>query len=145
MQANDSAARAESAQEPSVQSQPGNGTLAEVLEKSATYVLPTDQVEVPSARTLAVSPGETRLPSGDSWPVLAAGEEIAPVEEVKTVLAQSPAHSFSVPRRPATSEAGAETANPFTWIAPCGHANEPDVRFCRVCGQSVAPAASDVP
>src|SRR6185312_8183850 len=109
MQANDSAARAESAQEPSVQSQPGNGTLAEVLEKSATYVLPTDQVEVPSARTLAVSPGETRLPSGDSWPVLAAGEEIAPVEEVKTVLAQSPAHSFSVPRRPATSEAGAET------------------------------------
>lgn len=147
MQADDSAGGVESAQELPAQSQTGNGTLAEVLEKSATYVLPTDQAEMLSARMLAVSPGETRLPSGDSWPAVATGEEIAPVEEEKTLLAQSPARSFSVPRRPATSEtvaseAGAETANLFTWVAPCGHANAPDVRFCRVCGQSVSPTAS---
>jgi hypothetical protein len=27
------------------------------------------------------------------------------------------------------------TSDRYAWIAPCGHPNEPDVRFCRTCGR----------
>ena len=61
----------------------------------------------------------------------------------QTVLAQPVASSrnFFVPRRPVafsqempvvSSQSGVHT-----WLAPCGHTNTPEVRFCRVCGQPV--------
>ncbi|HEX7734051.1 MAG TPA: trypsin-like peptidase domain-containing protein [Ktedonobacteraceae bacterium] len=130
--------------------------LPDVLEKSATYALPAEQAAAMSAWTLAVPPSQTRLPASTSWPTISVGETGASEEE-KTVLAQSQSRGFSVPRRPAVAEAvvpeaarapeslEATVASPFTWVAPCGHTNAPDVRFCRVCGQPVAPSVSSVP
>lgn len=91
---------------------------------------------------------ETQLPSGDSWP--ATAKEALPGDGEQTTSAQSLAPASSVP----TSSAGEGTAaperteregsaNPYTWVAPCGHTNTPDVRFCRVCGQAVAPKAAE--
>ena len=67
-----------------------------------------------------------------------------PQDEARTTLAQPPSasRSFSVPRRPVlfaqeTQDDGSSGVH--TWIAPCGHANTPEVRFCRVCGLSVQP------
>lgn len=42
-----------------------------------------------------------------------------------------------------STEAEQTIADPYTWVAPCGHTNPPDVRFCRVCGQPVTPVTSE--
>ncbi len=70
--------------------------------------------------------------------------QMAGIQDSEPVL--PPARSFSVPRRPSTSaEIGPELAALSTdtykglrvLMAPCGHINTPDVRFCRLCGQPV--------
>ncbi|HEU5379186.1 MAG TPA: trypsin-like peptidase domain-containing protein [Ktedonobacteraceae bacterium] len=96
--------------------------------------------------------GAPRLAGGQ----IAEGQQLASAQDVdKTLLAQPPANSlwnFAVPRRPVTpvnvnQETSAEPTSIFSgmysWIAPCGHANTPDIRFCRVCGQPVQ--ASNTP
>ena len=145
----DPAPGAQSSQERTVSPEPESGTLSDVLGKSATYPLSADQAETLGARTLDVAPGETRLPASAAWPALKAESETGSPQEEKAVSGQLPVRSFSVPRRPSSSEAvaletpEASASNSYTWVAPCGHTNAPDVRFCRVCGLPVAPAAPE--
>lgn len=86
------------------------------------------------------------LPPNPGWvPVTSfTGEEkIAPAP-----LAQN--WNFSVPRRPAvvslpgSEQVAEEEASGEPWIAPCGHANAPDASFCRVCGQPIQLAQTDI-
>lgn len=65
--------------------------------------------------------------------------------EDKTAISPMPPSSgaFAVPRRPGPPQAGAETYRSNTygqslWVAPCGHLNTREVRFCRICGKEVA-------
>lgn len=119
------------------------GTLSEVLEKSATYALPIDQAEILSARTLAVPPAETPASPGNFWSPPPA--ETPTGEEEQTIRVQPASTAFSVPKRPSVSAvpeeheatAVAEPLNGSTYLAPCGHANEPGMYFCRVCGQPI--------
>jgi S1-C subfamily serine protease len=101
------------------------------------------------------------LQSNDGWPTFMRFEEdqqtfaatevelpqqpfAAPQEEVVQVA------SFEVVEQTVvTTQEEATAVLPFevneltmqapfiTWLAPCGHSNAPDVRFCRVCGQPV--------
>lgn len=87
-------------------------------------------------------PAMNGQPQDSLLPASSQGEE-------QTTLAQSLASpwSFSVPRRPSapmpavSREANQELAGSFSGvyslIAPCGHANTPEVHYCRVCGQPV--------
>lgn len=142
----DQAPISQSIQEPVAPSKPANGSLSDVMGKSVSYALPAEQAETLSARTLDVAPGETQLPSGDSWPPVERPTKTPANNEDRTVLDQSSARTFSVPRRPAEIVAPdgpeANTSNPYTKVAPCGHTNPSGVRFCRVCGQPVPPEAS---
>jgi hypothetical protein len=132
------------AQEPVASSASQSGTLSDVMGKSATYTLPADQAETLRARTLAVPPGETQLPSDDSWPTFADRKETASDEDSGAIqdrptdrmAAQSPAERVE-PEQP---EAPANT--PYI-IAPCGHPNPPGVRFCLVCGKPIMTSATN--
>jgi S1-C subfamily serine protease len=103
-----------------------------------------NQDEAPS-EAQALSIAGSLVPSNEPWP--------ATPQEEKTSLAPfpTPGRSFSVPRRPSaiaatSSENGhvESTSGQYTRVAPCGHANTPDVRFCRVCGQPIsAPGGQD--
>ncbi len=116
-----------------------SGSLSEIGEKSAVYSLSTQQDE---ARNGDLS--EMALPANTDWPSIAAQDE-----GNKTMLAPPSAapRSFAVPRRPstplATNPEMAVVRSPsgiHPWIAPCGHTNTPEVRFCRVCGQPTTAA-----
>ncbi|HEY0756289.1 MAG TPA: trypsin-like peptidase domain-containing protein [Ktedonobacteraceae bacterium] len=126
--------------------------LPEAAEENGIYTLPDEQAKAVDAWAPAASPAHTGLPASDNWPTLAMEEQAGSAEE-KTVVASPQERSFVVPRRPIVPEIGApeaagmapvaSPANPFTRIAPCGHANTPDVSFCRICGQPVASNTSE--
>ncbi|HVU68063.1 MAG TPA: trypsin-like peptidase domain-containing protein [Ktedonobacteraceae bacterium] len=103
-----------------------------------------------------------QLPSSASWPAFsslpapesaATEEESVALTDERTVATSSPDQTSVPAEKAASSEETAvfsDMAAPaaldmFTWLAPCGHANTPGVRFCRVCGlpaTSAAPVAS---
>jgi len=116
-----------------------SGSLSEIGEKSAVYSLSTQQDETKNGDLSAMA-----LPANADWPPIAAQDE-----GNKTVLAPPSAapRSFAVPRRPSTPLATnpemavvSSSSGIHTWIAPCGHTNTPEVRFCRVCGQPTTAA-----
>ncbi len=78
--------------------------------------------------------------AAEAWQpvVVPAASEISQ-NDVLSVLGQSSssARNFSVPRRPVMFSQEAGSSGVHTWVAPCGHTNTPEVRFCRVCGQPV--------
>ena len=105
-----------------------------------TWLPPTPTPEI----DLSSSDGET--PSA-----AASTPDLSPApanSEEETVPTPPPAaRSFAVPRRPSLLAKGETTeTSPADslfgvqkWVAPCGHTNAPDVRFCRICGQPVGP------
>lgn len=109
------------------------GERADVPEERAVVKTPANQEEVPVAKQ-ALSIAGSLVPPAEPWP---AAE--TPQDDEQTILAPPAAsvRSFSVPRRPALVAAASPESGSgqYTWVAPCGHANTPEVRFCRVCGQ----------
>lgn len=85
------------------------------------------------------------LPASASWPTFSTLEmENAQTtkDDEKTLEEQTFSRTFSVPRRPSSTSgtlpeaaAPSSTADQQIRLAPCGHANAPDVLFCRACGQ----------
>jgi hypothetical protein len=132
----------------------------------ANFSLPPVQTPQPGAEEPAspvASAAEQfvseQLPSSDAWPAISslpaadvptAQEAQAAVDaDEQTVLTSAPDQEENATPAVEGAESSDEeaTATPtsvsdvFTWLAPCGHANAPDVRFCRVCGRPVASAA----
>jgi S1-C subfamily serine protease len=134
---------------------------------SAPFPLPPD-TPLPAEENSQEATGERSLPpawlppipmseidpsssNGETSSAAASTPELSPApanSEEKTLLTPPPvARSFAVPRRPsplATSEttetAPADSLGVQKWVAPCGHTNAPDVRFCRVCGLPIGPS-----
>ncbi|MEO7021292.1 MAG: trypsin-like peptidase domain-containing protein [Ktedonobacteraceae bacterium] len=96
----------------------------------------TPQPDVLAESTTMVPMDE---PAAASQPVVVPAASEIPQNETLSVLGQSSssARNFSVPRRPVTFSQEAGSSGVHTWVAPCGHTNTPEVRFCRVCGQPV--------
>lgn len=91
---------------------------------------------------------ETPLPVSEDWSQVredALAETLAPVEEVSPVAPPAETRGFTVPRRPALPGMSSVPGSPRAarlsdlpeHIAPCGHANQANVRFCRICGLPV--------
>lgn len=128
-----------------IQSEPVQAEmLPATREESAT---PAPHSNLEESETVEGLPSRPRLLSSDSWPVVTPSDNgvMVPTAEDKTELAQPSARTFAVPRRPASLVAPSpettttvSSAGQYTQIAPCGHTNSPDVRFCRVCGQPVS-------
>lgn len=60
--------------------------------------------------------------------------------EVAT-LSQIPVEDATISQIPVeAATVTSSVSEASSWISPCGHANPPGVRFCRICGQPAAPA-----
>ncbi len=89
---------------------------------------------VPSAQTTEQAPSVGQ----QSMQPLPMTPALPEQQEENTALART----FSVPRRPSLPLTDNVPAEQQIWVAPCGHINTLEVRFCRVCGQPIAAAAS---
>lgn len=123
-----------------------SGSLSATGEKSAS--------SVPMVKQEKVARVTHREADAASPPEVAPAMGILEVQENRTPVPPASGRNFSVPKRPltSTSESLSEreimAASNFAalpaWVAPCGHANIPDVRFCRVCGKPITAAASSI-
>lgn len=113
-----------------------------------------------SESSAAAQPVEQAKPFERGLPTWAPPEAVAQAPEPTPLAQQVPAQpasvtptegqeesgaqarTFSVPRRPSLPLTDSSTTNQQIWVAPCGHVNTLNVRFCRVCGQSISPTDS---
>ncbi len=108
---------------------------------------PQSAADISTQETQHISPLEISQSTTDVSAQETQQSDLAPafVPEIpqggaRTLFAQPTAtpRSFSVPKRPVAPGYEVSTSSGVhTWMAPCGHTNTPEVRFCRVCGQPV--------
>lgn len=132
---------------------PGSVSPARVEHVPADVWSPltTEGISAPASGVQSFLPlVETPVPAPENV------REDSPPDQIAPVVPSTEARGFTVPRRPALPGAGGSFGSPRTdrpsdppeRVAPCGHVNQANMRFCRICGLPVTlvglPESDDV-